>query len=232
MIITVLITGGLIALAALGGAAVWLLLRRDDGYQPGHKTPRPWARSAAGAARAGRRLLAGRRLPGALRRRLARDLGTEDRITLGLMQRMRGEDTGGLMARQAPTRGDAQGRAVRVRAPESRPAARADLTGSLSPRTDEEGSRAASAPPPGWHHDEYAPAQRWHPGPAELVPLPPVTGPALAVLAAITAPVRAHLDAAEQARAQAFQAEAMTVFPPWQEWPSDDTIDRGMRAVQ
>jgi hypothetical protein len=48
---------------------------------------------------------------------------------------------------QAPSRGDAQGRAVRVCAPESRPAARADLTGSLSPRPPEERPGPLSAPP-------------------------------------------------------------------------------------
>lgn len=48
-----------------------------------------------------------------------------------------------------PSRGDAQGRDVRVCADDSRPAPGADLTGSLSPRPHQEGTRVASAPPPG-----------------------------------------------------------------------------------
>lgn len=46
----------------------------------------------------------------------------------------------------APTRGAAQGRAAGVRL-ESRPAARADLTGSLAPRPSEERPGPVSAPP-------------------------------------------------------------------------------------
>jgi hypothetical protein len=47
----------------------------------------------------------------------------------------------------APTREDDQGRAVRVCANDSRPAARADLTGSLSSRPHQEGPQPLSAPP-------------------------------------------------------------------------------------
>ena len=54
-----------------------------------------------------------------------------------------------------PIRGDAQGRDVRVRACDSRPAARADLTGSLSPRPHQEGARPVSAPPAGHTLDSY-----------------------------------------------------------------------------
>jgi hypothetical protein len=47
----------------------------------------------------------------------------------------------------APTREDDQGRAVRVCANDSRPAARADLTGSLSSRPPQKGPQPLSAPP-------------------------------------------------------------------------------------
>ncbi len=55
----------------------------------------------------------------------------------------------GITTDMLPIRGDAQGRDVPARAPTSGPAARADVTGSLSPRPPEEGPRAASAPLPG-----------------------------------------------------------------------------------
>ena len=66
----------------------------------------------------------------------------------------------------APTREDDQGRAVRVCAPESRPAARADLTGSLSSRPHQEGPQPLSAPPAeGTHAWLAAPTPASH-GPA------------------------------------------------------------------
>lgn len=54
---------------------------------------------------------------------------------------------------------------------------------------------------------------------------------ALAVLAAFTAPVRAHVDAAEQAKRDALQEEALAVFPPWEPWAGDETLTR-MRAIK
>lgn len=89
-----------------------------------------------------------------------------------------------------------------------------------------------AAAPPVLHHDEYAPAQRWHPEPVTITrcPLPPVTGPAVLAIAALTAPVRAHLEEAEQARREALKAEALAVFPEWQPWPGDGTLT-SMRAV-
>jgi hypothetical protein len=103
---------------------------------------------------------------------------------------------------QAPTRGDAQGRAVRVCATvESRPAPGADLTGSLSPRPPKEGPQVASAPPPGGTPDvpgrdttpagDQAPGPRlpegdtagpWPPqeaGPGDLPPMSPLLATAM-----------------------------------------------------
>lgn len=85
------------------------------------------------------------------------------------------------------------------------------------------------APVPEIAHDEYALPQRWHPRPVAVtrVSLPPLTGPALLALAAIAA----HLAAIEQARAQAWQAEVLKPFGPWEPWPGDDTLT-GMRAIE
>lgn len=69
------------------------------------------------------------------------------------------------------------------------------------------------------------------PPPVTRIPLPPVTGPAMAVLHALTAPVRAHLDAADQARREAVQAEALAAFPEWKPWPGDDTLT-SMQAIK
>ena len=212
MIIIYVLTGVtlLIVVIVMWRIAVAILRRFDGSYEPEHQAPRPWARSAAGAARAGRRATAAaRRLPGAVRRRRRRDLGAEDRITLGLMQRMRAEDTGGL------TYGAV---AVPQTSPAEFPYAAAPL------REQEPGTAAAGAnpplvppPPPELSHDAFRWPQRWH-EPVERASLPPVTGPAITALAILTAPVAAHLAAIEQAKAEEWDAYVRETRP----W-ADDT---------
>lgn len=75
------------------------------------------------------------------------------------------------------------------------------------------------------------------PLPVTRAHLPPVTGPAMAAIAALTAPVRAHLEAAERARQAEWDAYVAETSP-WADRPplasllSDDTIARGMQAVK
>lgn len=135
---------------------------------------------------------------------------------------------------QAPTRGDAQGRAVRVCAPESRPAARADLTGSLSPRPTEERPGLVSAPPdPGtiarlrespWPQDRsmadfYDPpdpraaATGSSDGPAPSMPEPP-TPVISAAPAFLTAAPPPHDPALWQPRAEQTDWSLLAVIAP------------------
>lgn len=143
----VLFAGGLGVIAVL---VFWLVLRRFDGsYEPTHKTSRPWARFAAGTARAARRGVSTlRRAPGA-----RRDLGAYDRETLAVFERMHAEDTGGF------TYGPHTPAAAPPRAPDTVP----------PPVHHDE-----YAPPQRWHRP---PVTRHHlPAPAALVALAAVTG--------------------------------------------------------
>lgn len=83
--------------------------------------------------------------------------------------------------------------------------------------------------PYGVTHDEYGPTQRWHRAPVTIIrcSLTPVTRPAILAIAALTAPVRAHLDAAERARAEAWAAEVRETSP-WEHdtsWFRLDAMD-------
>jgi hypothetical protein len=136
-VITFNVVAGISAACIAFTVTACLVLKRFDGsYQPAHKTPRREAPPRAGAVRAGRRLLGAARrlpvtaaracrraasparLPGAIRRRLARDLSAYDRTTLALIGQMRYEDTGGLLALPAP------GTTVKIRAADTRAAVR------------------------------------------------------------------------------------------------------------
>lgn len=152
MSVPVLVFGAIVVLVA-AAVTLYYRLTREEGTHKAPSTRLP--PSGRRVARAGRRAAgAARRLPGATWLRSEwhglGDWDDHDAQTAAVFHQIRielhhEEDL------PAPTRGDAQGRAVRVCADESRPAAGADLTGSLSPRTDE-GRRLASAPPaPAFH---------------------------------------------------------------------------------
>lgn len=149
-----------------GKARVWRRAAPSARRHPGTTdTSRPAvtpgrARGAPGLS-AARRLVARRARPGTTIHHEP-GLGQEDAATLDWLRSMRGLRHPGWtmlalharlavlhMITMAPTRGDAQGRAVRVCAPESRPAARADMTGSLSPHHEERPGPVSAPPDPG-----------------------------------------------------------------------------------
>jgi hypothetical protein len=80
------------ACCAVAGVFILVMRHEDEDRRAARKTPRQRARFAAGAARAARRVTAKvRRLPGAIRRKLTRDLPTEDRISPAAVLRIREE---------------------------------------------------------------------------------------------------------------------------------------------
>ena len=135
-------------------------------------------------------------------------------------------------------RGDVQGRDGGCVPPESRPAARADLTGSLSPRPTKEGPQAVSTPLPGgtpaflgapllapptgdlWPHDvPAAPGGDEAPGPAH--PPPPRRDDGRAAAAAVTAPGPGDLPAVTAA-VKAMDLDAYAASLPACPWATGE----------
>jgi len=139
---------------------------------------------------------------------------------------------------QSPHRGDVQGRDGGCVPPESRPAARADLTGSMSPRPTKEGPQAVSTPLPGgtpaflgapllapvtgdlWpQHVPAAPGGDEAPGPAH--PPPPRRDDGRAAAAAVTAPGPGDLPAVTAA-VKAMDLDAYAASLPACPWATGE----------